>query len=71
MEEKSLHPHRFQRSGNEIEVYPSAAPSRPVSCLNACQKGGGKLRQALAPALAVVSGLARGHDMPPWRIPLF
>lgn len=30
MEEKSLHPHRFQLSGKEIEVYPSAAPNRPI-----------------------------------------
>ena len=73
MEEKKLKPCRFQRSGKEIEVYPSAAPNRPIIYLNTYQKDDGKVRQSLSHApdhtLVVISGLAWDHDMAPWDIP--
>ena len=73
MEEKKLKPCRFQRSGKEIGVYPSAAPNRPIIYLNTYQKDDGKVRQALSHVpdhtLVVISGLAWDHDMAPWDIP--
>lgn len=73
MEEKKLKPCRFQQSGKEIEVYPSAAPNCPIIYLNTYQKDGGKVRQALSHApdhtLVVIGGLAWDHDMAPWDIP--
>lgn len=73
MEGKKRKPCRFQRSGKEIEVYPSAAPNRPIIYLNTDQKDEGKVRQVLLHApdhtLVVISGLVWDHDMAPWDIP--
>lgn len=73
MEGNKLNLCRFQRSGREIEVYPSAASDRPIIYLNTYQKDGGNVRQALSHApdhtLVVISGLAWDHDMAPWDIP--
>lgn len=75
MEENKLNPCRFQISGKEVEVYPSAAPNRPIIYLNTVQKEGGKVRQFLSETqapdftLVAVGGLDWNHDMAPWEIP--
>lgn len=75
MENGGILKHRFHISGKEIQVYPSAAPNRPLILLNTFQEEGDRVYQALRGShvpehtLVAVSGLEWNHDMAPWDIP--
>jgi len=66
---------QFTVSGKAADVYPSAAPDRPIIYLNTFSGEGGNVRQALEKmgcpdfSLVAVSSLEWDHDMAPWDIP--
>lgn len=75
MEKNTYGKHCFDISGKKVEVYPSAAPDRPIVFLNTFEGEGDKIYQVLRKAkcpdftLAAISGLDWDHDMAPWDIP--
>lgn len=72
---QGLKKHRLHAAGKDVDVYPSAAPDRPVIYLNAAQGEGDPVWQALRDAqspdftLVAVSGLEWDRDMAPWDSP--
>lgn len=68
-------PLQFTASGKTVEIYPSAAPNRPVIYTNTFPEDVAQIQQALEKmkcpdfSLVAISGLDWNHDMTPWENP--